>query len=86
MRIGDDVLAPPARLAASRLLGAAAPRTLEPLGDADQINWERACLDSASVPANKGARRPARIQRIAPNRARIAILWSTAAVPRSPSA
>src|SRR5215203_1831970 len=59
---------------------------LNRLGDADQIDWERACLDSASIPAKKGARRPARIQRTAANRARNAILWSTAAVPRSPSA
>ena len=28
---------------------------LDRLGEADQIDWERACLDSASVPAKKGA-------------------------------
>ena len=28
---------------------------LDELGDADQIDWERACLDSASVPAERAA-------------------------------
>jgi|SRR5258708_2254223 len=32
--------------------------------DAGRINWERASLDSASVPAPRGATRPARTQRI----------------------
>ena len=59
---------------------------LDRLGEADQIDWERACLDSATIPAKKGAMRPARIRRIAANRARSATLWSTAAAPRSPSA
>ena len=59
---------------------------LQRLGDADQIDWERAALDSANVPAKKGAARPARIRRIARNRARSATLWSTGTAPRSPSA
>ncbi len=59
---------------------------LNRLGDADQIDWTRAALDSASVPAQKGAVRPDRIQRIAANRARNATWWSTATAPRSPSA
>ncbi len=59
---------------------------LDRLGEADQIDWERACLDSASVPAKKGGPPPAPIRRIAANRARSAMLWSTAAAPRSPSA
>ena len=59
---------------------------LNRLGDADQIDWERACLDSASIPAKKGAPRPARTRRIGANRARSATLWSTAGAPRSPSA
>src|SRR5215217_30063 len=50
---------------------------LDRLGRADQIDWERASIDSASIPAKKGASRPARIQQIAVNRARSAILWST---------
>jgi transposase len=32
---------------------------LDELGKADLIDWSRACLDSASVAAKKGARRPA---------------------------
>ena len=32
---------------------------------ADQINWERACIDSASVPAPGGAHKPAATRRIA---------------------
>ena len=50
---------------------------LQRLADADRLDWSRASLDSASVPAKRGARRPGRIQRIAANRARSAILWST---------
>jgi transposase len=33
---------------------------LDELGQADQIDWSRACVDSASVPAKKGAPRPDR--------------------------
>lgn len=51
---------------------------LNRLGAADQIDWSRAALDSATVPAKKGARQPARTRRIAANRARSAMLWSTA--------
>ena len=51
---------------------------LDQLGAADQIDWSRASLDSASVPAPGGALKPARIRRIAANRARSAMLWSTA--------
>jgi transposase len=50
---------------------------LSALGDADQIDWRRAAIDSATVPAPKGAKRPGRIRRIAANRARSARLWST---------
>jgi transposase len=49
-------------------------RLLDRLGEADQINWERASLDSASVAAPGGAKRPARTRRIRANRARSAIL------------
>jgi transposase len=31
---------------------------LDRLGEADRIEWERASLDSASVPAKRGAKRP----------------------------
>jgi transposase len=50
---------------------------LDRLGEADEIDWERASLDSASVPAKRGARKPARIQRIGANRARSATLFRT---------
>lgn len=50
---------------------------LERLSDADRIDWSRASLDSASVPAPGGAQKPGRIRRIAANRARSAMLWST---------
>src|ERR1043166_3400405 len=42
---------------------------LNALGDADQIDWSRAAIDSASVPAPRGAQRPGPIRRIAANRA-----------------
>lgn len=40
---------------------------LDELGTADQIDWSRACVDSASIPAKKGGLRPGRIPRIAAN-------------------
>ena len=48
---------------------------LERLADADKLDWSRACVDSQSVPAPKGGRKPARIRRIEVNRARSAMLW-----------
>ena len=59
---------------------------LEHLGDAGQLDWSRASLDSASVSAKRGVPRPVRTRRIAANRARSATLWSTAGAPRSGSA
>ena len=56
---------------------------LDRLGKADEIDWKRASLDSASVPAPGGAIRPARIPRTRANRVRSATLWSTEAA--SPS-
>jgi transposase len=56
---------------------------LERLGEADQIDWERASLDSSSVPAKKGAEKPARIRRTRENRGRSAMLWSTEGASRS---
>jgi transposase len=50
---------------------------LDRLGKADRIDWSRASLDSASVPAPGEAKRPGRIRAIAANRARSATLWST---------
>jgi len=48
---------------------------LDRLGEADRIDWSRASLDSASVPAPGGAKRPDRIRRIAVNGAPSAISW-----------
>ena len=56
---------------------------LERLSLADQIDWSRASIDSGSVPAPGGAQKPGRIQRIAENRARSAILWSKEEESRS---
>jgi transposase len=56
---------------------------LDRLGHADKIDWSRASVDSASIPAKGGAKRPGRIQRIVANRARSATLWSSARVSRS---
>ena len=58
---------------------------LDKLGAADQIDWDRASLDSASLPAKKGVPAPARIRRIKANRARSAMLWSSGGVSPSPS-
>ena len=56
---------------------------LERIGEADEIDWERASLDSASVPAKRGANEPAQIRRIRANRARSATLWRTEGASRS---
>jgi transposase len=56
---------------------------LDRLGEANEIDWERASLDSASVPAKRGARRSARTRRIAANRARSATLFRTEGPSRS---
>jgi transposase len=58
-------------------------RLLDRLGEADQIEWERASLDSASVAAPGGAKEPARIRRIRANRARSATLFRTEGASRS---
>jgi transposase len=56
---------------------------LDRLGGADQIDWERASLDTASIPAKRGAKRPERIRRIRGNRARSTTLWSIEEASRS---
>jgi transposase len=56
---------------------------LDRLGKAGEIDWERASLDSAAVPAPGGANRPVRIRRTEANRARSAMLWSTEGASRS---
>src|ERR671932_2365383 len=42
---------------------------LDRLGRAGAIDWSRACVDSASVPAKRGARRPAPTRPIAAEQA-----------------
>ena len=44
-------------------------------GEADEIDWSRASLDSAAAAAPGGAKKPGRIRRIGANRARSATLW-----------
>jgi transposase len=56
---------------------------LDRLGDTGQIDWSRASLDSASIPAKRGASSPDRIRRIGANRARSTTLWSTGEASRS---
>jgi transposase len=56
---------------------------LDRLGEADRIDWERASLDSASVPAKRGVEELARIRRIRERRARSAMLWQTQEASRS---
>ncbi len=58
---------------------------LDRLGEAGQLDWSRVCLDSASIPAKKGATASVRTRRIAANRARSAMLWSSAEGFRLPS-
>jgi transposase len=55
---------------------------LDRLGEADRIDWERASLDSASVPAKRGANKPERIRRIRERRARSAMLFRTEGASR----
>jgi transposase len=55
---------------------------LDRLGEADQIEWERASLDSASIPAKKGAQKPERIRQIKERRAPSATLFRTEGASR----
>jgi transposase len=57
---------------------------LDRLGEANQIDWSRASLDSASISAKRGATASGRTRRIAANRARSAMLWATESAFRSP--
>ncbi|CAO3450586.1 hypothetical protein [Azospirillum argentinense] len=57
---------------------------LDRLGYVNAINWDRAAVDSASVPAKRGVRRPARTRRIAANRAPSATSSSMLTASRSP--
>ena len=57
---------------------------LNRLGEADRIDWSRASLDSAALPAQRGTKRPDRIRRIWADQARSATLRSTARRSRWP--
>jgi transposase len=57
---------------------------LDRLGEADRLDWSRASLDSASIPAKRGAISSVPTRRIAANRERSAMLWSNGPVSRSP--
>src|SRR4029453_7793354 len=46
------------------------------LGEARQIDWSRASLDSTSIPAKRGVTPSGPTPRIVANRVRSAILWS----------
>ena len=58
---------------------------LDRLGQADRIDWSRVSIDASTVASPGGAKKPARIRRIAANRARSAILRSTGKESRSRS-
>src|SRR3712207_6344693 len=49
---------------------------LDRLGRANAIDWTRCSLDSASVPAKRGAKRPARTRPAAAGRAARGMCWS----------
>lgn len=57
---------------------------LDRLGYANAINWERALVDSAAVPAKRRARRAGRTRRIVESRAPSAMFSSTPTAFRSP--
>lgn len=57
---------------------------LNRLGAADRIDWSRAVVDSQTVPAKRGARRPGPTGRTAANRARSAMLFRIARGSRWP--
>ena len=59
-------------------------RLLDRLGRAGEIGWSRAAADSASVPAKRGARKPAPTRPIAGAQARNTTWSPTAGAPRWP--
>src|SRR3954452_16508806 len=59
---------------------------LDRLGEAGRIDWSRACVDSTSIRAKKGAGRSAPTRLIAANPARNAISSPSAVAPPSPPA
>ncbi len=57
---------------------------MDRLGTANAIDWSRAALDSASVPAKRGALRPGRTRPTGASRAPSAMSSSTPTASRSP--
>jgi transposase len=57
---------------------------LDRLGEAGQIDWSRVSLDSASIPAKRGVTSSVPTRRIAANRGRSAMLWSSGPASRWP--
>jgi transposase len=55
------------------------------LREADRIDWSRACVDSASVPAKRGELRSGRTRQTAASQAASATSSPTAVASRSPS-
>ena len=53
------------------------------LADADRLDWSRASLDSCSIPAQKGAKKPARIRSSPDSTALDASAYATNAAPSS---
>ena len=58
---------------------------LDRLGEADRIDWSRASLDSASIPAKRGAKTSARTPRTGASPARSGTSWWTGEARRSRS-
>ena len=58
---------------------------LHRLHQADRLDWSRACLDSSSIAAKRGVRRPAPIRPTAADREPSAISSRTGKASRSPS-
>jgi transposase len=58
---------------------------LDRLSEADRLDWSRASLDSASIPAKRGAISSARTRRTGATRERSAMLWATKAGSRWPA-
>ncbi len=56
---------------------------LERLEDAGKLDWSRACIDSASIAAKKGATRSAQTRRIAAGRVPSVTSWSNVRASRS---
>jgi transposase len=57
---------------------------LDRLGAANGIDWTRCSLDSASVPAKRGAKGPARTRPTGADRAASGMSWSTRTASPSP--